>query len=183
MAQFHVWVFNFVFKIEKILSYFTVAHEYVFWVNSLKNRAKYNWNKRKCPCEMNVSATLTICRTDSSKEKHGNIYYKRYFVNWGNISKYLVKPKKLQWLNPTIFVIWYLILILLLILVATWLWFSHWSCMDVRVGLWRRLSAEELMLLNCGVEEDSWESLGLQGDPTSPLWRRSALGFLWKDWC
>ena len=36
--------------------------------------------------------------------------------------------------------------------------------MDVRVGLWRRLSAEELMLLNCGVGEDSWESLGLQGD-------------------
>ena len=23
------------------------------------------------------------------------------------------------------------------------------------------------MLLNCGVREDSWESLGLQGDPTS----------------
>ena len=35
--------------------------------------------------------------------------------------------------------------------------------MDVRVGL---VSAE-LMLLNCGVGEDSWESLGLQGDPTS----------------
>ena len=34
--------------------------------------------------------------------------------------------------------------------------------MDVRVGLWRKLSAEELMLLNCGVGEDSWESLGLQ---------------------
>ena len=32
--------------------------------------------------------------------------------------------------------------------------------MDVRVGLWRKLSAEELMLLNCGVGEDSWESLG-----------------------
>ena len=31
--------------------------------------------------------------------------------------------------------------------------------MDVRVGLWRKLSAEELMLLNCGVGEDSWESL------------------------
>ena len=29
------------------------------------------------------------------------------------------------------------------------------------------LSAEELMLLNCGVGEDSWESFGLQGDPTS----------------
>ena len=55
--------------------------------------------------------------------------------------------------------------------------------MDVRAGLWRRLSAEELMLLNCGVGEDSWQSLGLQGDPTSPFWRRSTLGFLWKEWC
>ena len=35
-------------------------------------------------------------------------------------------------------------------------------------NLWRKLSAEKLMLLNCGVGEDSWESLGLQGDPTSP---------------
>ena len=33
----------------------------------------------------------------------------------------------------------------------------------------KKLSAEELMLLNCGVGEDSWESLGLQGDPTSPF--------------
>ena len=32
----------------------------------------------------------------------------------------------------------------------------------------RKLSIEELMFLNCGVEEDSCESLGLQGDPTSP---------------
>ena len=30
------------------------------------------------------------------------------------------------------------------------------------------LSAKELMLLNYGVGEDSFESLGLQGDPTSP---------------
>ena len=49
--------------------------------------------------------------------------------------------------------------------------------MDVRVGLWRKLSAEELMLLNCGVGEDSWESLGLQGEPTSPFWRRSGMFF------
>ena len=55
--------------------------------------------------------------------------------------------------------------------------------MDVRVRLWRKLSAEELMLLNCGVGEDSWESLGLQGDPTSPSWRRSVLNIHWKDWC
>ena len=40
-----------------------------------------------------------------------------------------------------------------------------------------------MMLLNCGVVEDSWESLGLQGDPTSPSWRRSVLGVHWKDWC
>ena len=34
---------------------------------------------------------------------------------------------------------------------------------------WRKLSAEELMLFNCGVGEDSWESLGLQGGPASPF--------------
>ena len=39
------------------------------------------------------------------------------------------------------------------------------------------------MLLNCGAGEDSWEALGLQGDPTSPFWRRSVLGVHWKDWC
>ena len=48
--------------------------------------------------------------------------------------------------------------------------------MDVRVGLWRKLSTEKLMLLKYGVGEDSWESLGLQGDPTSPSWRRSVFG-------
>ena len=32
-----------------------------------------------------------------------------------------------------------------------------------------KLSTEELMLLNCGVAEDSRESLGLQGDLTSPF--------------
>ena len=55
--------------------------------------------------------------------------------------------------------------------------------MDVRVGLWRKLSAKELMVLNCGVGEDSWESLGLQGVSTSPSWKRSVLGVHWKDWC
>ena len=37
------------------------------------------------------------------------------------------------------------------------------------------------MLLNCGVGEDSWESVELQGDPTSPFWRRSALGFFGRN--
>ena len=38
----------------------------------------------------------------------------------------------------------------------------HILVIAIRVGLWRRLSTEELMLLNCGVGEDSWESLGLR---------------------
>ena len=55
--------------------------------------------------------------------------------------------------------------------------------MDVRVELQRKLSAEEFMLFNCGVGEHSWESLGLQGDPTSPSKRRLVLGVHWRDWC
>ena len=39
------------------------------------------------------------------------------------------------------------------------------------------------MLLNCDVGEDSWESLGLQGNPTSPSWTKSFLNIHWKDWC
>ena len=39
------------------------------------------------------------------------------------------------------------------------------------------------MLLNCGVGEDSWESLGLQGDSTSPSKRKSVLDIHWKNWC
>jgi len=37
------------------------------------------------------------------------------------------------------------------------------------------------MLLNCGVGEDSWESLGLQGDPTTWSYRKSVLNINWKD--
>ena len=32
----------------------------------------------------------------------------------------------------------------------------------------KKVSTKELMLLNCGVGKDSWESLGRQGDPISP---------------
>ena len=38
----------------------------------------------------------------------------------------------------------------------------------VMYGCESRLSTEELMLSNCGAREDSWESLGQQGDPTNP---------------
>ena len=51
--------------------------------------------------------------------------------------------------------------------------------MDVRIGLERKLTAEELILLYCA-GEDSWESLGLQGNPTNPSKRRSVLGVHWR---
>ena len=44
-------------------------------------------------------------------------------------------------------------------------------------------ASKELILLNCVVGEDSWESLGQQGDPTSPSKRRSVLNIHWKVWC
>ena len=46
----------------------------------------------------------------------------------------------------------------------------------------RRQSAEELMLLNCGAREDSWESLRLQGDQTGQSSRDSVLNIHWKSW-
>ena len=39
------------------------------------------------------------------------------------------------------------------------------------------------MLLDCGVGEDSWESFGLQGDPSSSSQKKSVLNVHWKDWC
>ena len=47
----------------------------------------------------------------------------------------------------------------------------------------KKVSTEELMLLNCGVGEDSWEPLGLQGDHTGQSYRKSVLNIRWKDWC
>ena len=49
--------------------------------------------------------------------------------------------------------------------------------MDVRVGASRRLRAHELVLVNCGAGEDSWESLGQQGDQTNQPYRKSILKF------
>ena len=39
------------------------------------------------------------------------------------------------------------------------------------------------MLLNCGVGENSWEFLGLQGNPISQSYRRSVLNVHWINWC
>ena len=38
------------------------------------------------------------------------------------------------------------------------------------------------MLLNCSIGEDSWESLGLQGDQTGQFERKSILNIHWRDW-
>ena len=49
--------------------------------------------------------------------------------------------------------------------------------MDVRIGLWRRLSAKELMLLHCSVGEDSWESIiTADGDCSHEIKRHLLLG-------
>ena len=44
------------------------------------------------------------------------------------------------------------------------------------VGLWNKLSTKELMLLNCGVGEDSWESFGLWGDSARSILKQISLG-------
>ena len=38
-------------------------------------------------------------------------------------------------------------------------------------------------LMSQKIRSLGYESLGLQGDPTSPFWRRLVLGVLWKEWC
>ena len=50
-------------------------------------------------------------------------------------------------------------------------------------GPYGRLSAKEVVLSNCGVEEDSWETLGLQGDQTSQTQKKLTLNIHWKDCC
>ena len=46
----------------------------------------------------------------------------------------------------------------------------------------RKQSTEKLMLLNCVVGEDSWESLGLQGDPpVDPKGNQSWIVIGWTD--
>ena len=39
------------------------------------------------------------------------------------------------------------------------------------------------MLSKCGTGEDSWESLGQQGDKTSQSERKSTMNIHWNDWC
>ena len=54
--------------------------------------------------------------------------------------------------------------------------------MDVKAGWEKTLSTKEPMLSKCSVGEDSWESLGLQGDQTSQSYRKSTLNIHRKYW-
>ena len=45
-----------------------------------------------------------------------------------------------------------------------------------------RLSIKELVPSNCGVGEDSWESLGQQRDQRGQSLRKSTLKIHWKNW-
>ena len=66
--------------------------------------------------------------------------------------------------------------------------YSKWYRKSLRgIEYWNKMNwqdtMKESMLSNCGVGKDTWESLGLQGDPTSPSSRKSILYLHWKDWC
>ena len=50
------------------------------------------------------------------------------------------------------------------------LWLLCSPCPSLKLSFFLIYKREELMLLNCGVGENSWESLGLQGDqPVHPI--------------
>ena len=57
--------------------------------------------------------------------------------------------------------------------------------MDVRFSIKKlsikKVEHQRIDALNCGVGEDSWESLGLQDDKTSQSQRKSVLNIHWKD--
>ena len=47
----------------------------------------------------------------------------------------------------------------------------------------KKFEHQRMMLLNFGVGEDFWESLGCQGDQTSQSYRKSTWIFIVKEWC
>ena len=79
-----------------------------------------------------------------------------FFTNWAIREKRIVKSRDITLLTK----------VHLVKTMFCFVFFRSHVCMwelDHKEG-W----TEKLMLWNCGVGEDSWESLGLQGDPTSP---------------
>ena len=70
---------------------------------------------------------------------------------------------------------------------------------DHLICLFRNLCASQEVTVRTGHGTTDWSQIGkgvrqgsilspclfnlYAGDPTSPFWRRSTLGFLWKEWC
>ena len=51
--------------------------------------------------------------------------------------------------------------------------------MDINPSITNIMSTKELILSNCGAGEDSWESLGQQGDQNQSILKK----IHWQDWC
>ena len=84
------------------------------------------------------------CTKLHSHQKYANVLFSPHpFQNLFVNSLMFAIPTSVSWYLMA------LICISLIISVRWRLWFFQWSCMDVRVGLWRKLRAEKLMLLNC----------------------------------
>ena len=47
----------------------------------------------------------------------------------------------------------------------------------------KKVERQRIDAFNCVAGEDSWESLGLQGDQASQSQRKSILNIHWTDWC
>ena len=65
------------------------------------------------------------------------------------------------------------------------LYSQNYGFSSSHVWMWELDHKEGWALKNwCfGAGEDSWESLGHQGDQTSQSWRKLTLNIHWKDWC
>ena len=58
-----------------------------------------------------------------------------------------------------------------------------WTARRSNQSILKESSPEYSLLLNCGVGEDSWESLRLQEDQISQSWKKAVLNIHCKDWC
>ena len=91
---------------------------------------------------------------------------RKVITNLANIlkSRHITLPTKVHLVKALVFpvVMYYMAIII------TVLWWTNSHVWMWELDYKKKLSVEELMFLNCGVGEDSWEYLGLQGDQTSP---------------
>ena len=97
-----------------------------------------------------LGSKITVDGDCSHEIKRHLLLGRKVMTNLASVlkSRDIILPTKIRIVKAMVFpVVMYI-----------WMW----------VGPWRRLSAEELMLSDCSIGEDSWESLGQQGDQVSP---------------